>query len=232
MRFGKNLSRRIRFLILEKIVLPIAIAPLKGLIWSWRRRGPDAEVWREFEHEPRVILATYHGMFLDLLGYAHLAPEIGKRLLVMLTPSLDGRLLGAAIAHFEIDHVLATYGQRGVAGAREFSARVADGALGLIAVDGPRGPAGDVRPEVLQLARAANAKIYLVVTSGHPSLGFNSWDRAHLPLPFSVTDLCLKRFVPLEGADDVNRVELQTAMHEAARKLGSPIFRNRADRRG
>jgi lysophospholipid acyltransferase (LPLAT)-like uncharacterized protein len=224
MRLGRNLPRRIRFFTLEKIVLPIAVVPLKILIWSWRKRGPDAEVLRELAGAPRAILVTYHGMLLDLLGYAHLAPEIGKRLLVMLTPSLDGRLLGAAIAHFEIDHLLATYGKRGIAGAREFSRRVEQGALGLIAVDGPRGPAGVARPEVLHLARAGNAKIYLAVTSGHPSVGFNSWDRAHLALPFAATEFSLRRFAPIEGSDEANLAALQSAMEQAARDLRSPIF--------
>jgi lysophospholipid acyltransferase (LPLAT)-like uncharacterized protein len=231
MRFGENLPRRIRFFILEKIVLPIAIVPLKILIWTWRGRGPDAEVLRELAGAPRAILVTYHGMFLDLLGYAHLAPKIGKRLLVMLTPSLDGRLLGAAIAHFEIDHLLATYGKRGVAGAREFSRRVEQGALGLIAVDGPRGPAGVVRPEVLQLAKTANAVIYLAVTSGHPSVQFSSWDRAHLALPFAVTEFKLSRFVPIEGSEEANLAALQAATEEAARDLRGSIFDKEAARR-
>jgi lysophospholipid acyltransferase (LPLAT)-like uncharacterized protein len=231
MRFGENLPRRIRFFILEKIVLPIAIVPLKVLVLSWRRRGPDAEVLHELASTPRAILVTYHGMFLALLGYAHLAPKIEKRLLVMLTPSLDGRLLGAAIAHFEIDHLLATYGKRSVAGARQFSRRVEQGALGLIAVDGPRGPVGVARPEVLQLARATNAKIYLAVTSGHPSVGFKSWDHAHLPLPFAVTEFCLKRFVPIEGSDETNLAALQAAMEEGARELHSPIVDDAAARR-
>ncbi len=231
MRFGNNLPRRIRFVILEKIVLPVAIVPLKVLIWTWRRRGPDEEAWREMASAPRAILVTYHGMFLDLLGYAHRVPKIGKRLLVMLTPSLDGRLLGAAIAHFQIDHVLATYGKRGVAGSLEFSRRVEEGALGLIAVDGPRGPAGIAGPEALQLARAAQAQIYLAVTSGHPSVGFNSWDHAHIALPFAVTEFCLKRFVPIEGSDEANLTALQAAMEQTARELGSSIFAAAAARR-
>jgi lysophospholipid acyltransferase (LPLAT)-like uncharacterized protein len=230
MRFGENLPRRIRFFILEKIVLPIAILPLKILVRSWRRRGPDSGVLHELASEPHAVLITYHGMFLDLLGYAHLAPEIGKQLLVMLTPSLDGRLLGAALKHFEIDHLLATYGKHGVAGSLEFSRRVEQGALGLIAVDGPRGPAGVARPEVLHLARACKAQIYLAVTSGHPSVGFKSWDRAQLPLPFAVTEFSLRRFTPIEGSDEANLAALQAAMEQAARDLRSPVFDNAAAR--
>jgi lysophospholipid acyltransferase (LPLAT)-like uncharacterized protein len=231
MRLGRNLLRRIRFFILEKIVLPIAIVPLKGLCWSWRKRGPDAEAWRQTVTAPRAILVTYHGMFLQLLGYADRVPPEGKRLLVMLTPSLDGRLLGAAMAHFQIDHLLATYGKRGVAGAREFSRRVANGALGLIAVDGPRGPAGVASSEVLRLARAAEAEIYLAVTAGHPGVKFNSWDRAHLPLPFAATELSIRRFAPIEGSDEANLAALQAAMEQAARELRSPIFHDLAARR-
>lgn len=224
MRFGENLPRRIRFFILEKILLPIAIVPLKAVVLTWRRRVSDAEMVREVLSAPRAILVTYHGMFLDLLGYAYLPPKSGKRLLAILTPSLDGRLLGAALEHFEIDHLLATYGKRGVAGSLEFSRRVEQGALGLLAVDGPRGPAGVARPGVLQLARACNAQIYLAVTSSHPSVSFRSWDRARLPLPFAVTEFRLTRFAPIEGSDEANLAALQNAMERAARELRSPIF--------
>src|SRR5215469_2355922 len=225
MQLGQNLPRRIRFFILEKFVLPIAIVPLKALIWSWRKRGPDPETWHQMVTARRAIIVTYHGMFLQLLGYAHRVPPSGKRLLVMLTPSLDGRLLGAALAHFEIDHLLATSRKGGIADAREFSRRVGEGALGLIAVDGPRGPAGVVGPEVLRLARAAGAEVYLAVTTDHLGVQFNSWDRAHLPLPFAVTEFNLRRFAPIEGSDDANLAALQAAMEEMARDLRSSIFK-------
>jgi lysophospholipid acyltransferase (LPLAT)-like uncharacterized protein len=224
MRPRSNLPRRIRFFILQKLVLPAAVVPLKILFRSWRRRGPDPAVWQEMANSPRVIIVTYHGMFLHLLAYADLIPKIGRRLLVMLTPSLDGRLLGAAFRHFEIDYLLATHGQRGVAGSLEFIGRVENHAIGLIAVDGPRGPALIAQKQVLQIARAANAEIYLAITSAGRGLRFRSWDHAHLPFPFATIEFRMQRFSPSEGSDSSNLGAMQAAMAHTAREIRSPLF--------
>ena len=177
--------RRLRFFILEKILLPIMIVPLRLLIRTWRAAGPDDALVAAVFREPRLVFVTCHGMFLHLLRFAQLAPDHGRRLVVMLSPSLDGRLLAASLRYFGIDSVSAASGRRGVAGAREFRRRIEGGDIGVVAVDGPRGPRGIVKPGALQLAAAAHAAVVVAVTVGRAGLTLGSWDRAHLPLPFA-----------------------------------------------
>src|SRR5512143_3057763 len=94
--------RRFRFLLLEKVVLPSAIIPLRLLIKTWRPYGPDPAILRTIMQTPRLIFVTYHGVFLHLLEFAQIAPAHGRRLVVMLSPSLDGRLLAAMLQRFGI----------------------------------------------------------------------------------------------------------------------------------
>jgi lysophospholipid acyltransferase (LPLAT)-like uncharacterized protein len=210
--------RRLRFLLVERIFLPMAIVPFKLLVRSWRRADPDPDALRAVLAAPRIVLLTFHGMLLHLVAFSVLANDAGRRLVVMLSPSLDGRLLAAFLSHFGIDHVSATTGSRGAAGSREFIRRIAAGDVGVIAVDGPRGPCCSVAPGFARIARAADAAIGLIATSADRGVRFGSWDRAHLPLPFARIAMSIRFPV----ANDAAAVE--TELLGAAHALQSPVL--------
>jgi lysophospholipid acyltransferase (LPLAT)-like uncharacterized protein len=210
-------ARRLRFFLLERIVLPIAIVPFRLLMWSWRRRDPDPETLRMLLASPRAVLLTFHGMLLHLVAFAPLIDAAGRRLVVMLSPSRDGRLLAAFLAHFGIDHVRASTSSRGMRGSRELIRRVAAGDIGVIAVDGPRGPCCVTAPGSVRVAAAAEATAFLAVTSAERGIRFGSWDRAHLPGPFARVELRLVRAAELEHA------QIDAALLASARDIDSPI---------
>jgi hypothetical protein len=173
------------------------------------------------------VVATFHGMLLQLLALRR--PTRARRVVVMLSPSLDGRLLAAALRYFDVDHVYATSGSRGVAGSREFIRRVAAGDLGIIAADGPRGPCGVAKPGFLQIAAAAQAHVTLAVASARRGITFGSWDRAHLPLAFARVQFSLRVLPPPACGDDAGALgAAQTALQESARAMGSPVLSPRS----
>ena len=218
-------ARRLRFFILETLVLPIAIVPLRALVRSWRRRTPDDGSVARSLAAPRLVLATYHGMLLHLLAFAPLCARHGRRLVVMLSPSLDGRLLAAALAYFGIDHVRGTSGSRAIAGSREFLRRVEAGDVGVVAVDGPLGPCCAAKAGFLHLAAAARASVLLATTSAGRGLRFGSWDRAHLPLPFASVELALRLLPPpVATAGDRELATIQSLMLADARRMASPVL--------
>jgi len=217
--------RRFRFFLLEKIVLPAAIVPLRLLIRTWRRRGPDEATLRAVMQTPRVIFVTYHGMLLHLLKFAPIPPAYGRRLVVMLSPSRDGQLLAATLRRFGIAHVSGTSGSRGVAGSLEFIERIKAGDIGVVAADGPRGPCCMAKDGVLRIAAAAGACVAPVMTSASWGARFGSWDRAHLPAPFARVELSLQ-LLPAPAAGDNARAlpAMQEALLGAARRIGSPVL--------
>jgi lysophospholipid acyltransferase (LPLAT)-like uncharacterized protein len=215
-----NWRRRTRFFVLEKLVLPLIITPLRVVVWSWRRAEPETAALHELMETPRAILATYHGMFLQLLAYPPLSQ---RRLFVVLTPSLDGRLLGTALRYFGIDYLAVARGNRGVAGSREFARRLRGGEIAIMAVDGPRGPAGVAQAHVLRLAQLSQASVFLAITSAPRGIRFGSWDRSCLPLPFSRIKCRLRGFDGGNGNESSSVKALQTAMVRAAREINSPI---------
>ncbi len=217
--------RRLRFFILEKLVLPVAIIPFRLLIRTWRKHGPDEAALHVMMQAPRVILATYHGMVLHLLAFSDIVAPYGRRLVVMVSPSLDGRLLAAAFKHFGITHVWGTSGNRAVAGSFEFIERVRAGDVGVVAADGPCGPCCVAKPGVLRIAAAADAHLTLTVTTAGRGIHFGSWDRAHLPGPFARVQMSFQLLPPpIKGDIERTLPAIQAALLDTARRLRSPVL--------
>ncbi len=196
--------RRLQFLALRKLALPLLAVPLMLVMKSWRKRVLREDVLEELIRSPHAVLATCHGMFLHLLSFSSLVTGRGRKLVVMLSPSLDGRLLASLLSYFDIDHVLATSGANAVGGSLELIRRIRAGDIAVVAVDGPRGPCFVAKEGFLTLANAADAPLFLAMTSGRAGLKFGSWDRAHLPLPFTRVSLTL---VPLRNGDECDNQE-------------------------
>jgi len=66
---------------------------------------------------------------------------------------------------------------------RAMAKALRDGHDVVIAVDGPSGPAGQVRPGALWLSRLTGCPILPVGIAASPSLALPRWDRMVLPLP-------------------------------------------------
>lgn len=59
------------------------------------------------------------------------------------------------------------------------------GLPGAVTVDGPRGPAYQVKPGIIEMARRARVPIVPYLPLPQSYWSFNSWDRFRLPKPFS-----------------------------------------------
>lgn len=225
MKLPVNWHRRLRFFALEQIALPAGILPLRMLVRTWRVQGSDQPSFLDAMAAPRALVATFHGMFLHLLAYSHIPPQYGRRLVVLVSPSLDGRLLAATLSHFGIDHVFGTTSARGVGGAREFISRIAAGEIGIIAADGPNGPCCAAKPGLLEIAAIADARIFLATTSATPGLTLPSWDRTHLPAPFATVKLKGNPFTPEAAAAPGDQLAaMQSELIDLARSIASPVL--------
>jgi len=217
-------ARRLRFAALEKAVLPLGIGPLRLLVRSWRASGRDHPNVLAAVMAPRAVLATWHGMFLHLLAYAPIVLR-RRRLVVLVSPSLDGRLLAAALGRFGIDHVFGAGSSREIGGAREFIARIASGDMGVVAADGPRGPCCVAKAGVLEVAALADAQIFLAATSARRGLILPSWDRSHLPPPFAKLHIAVRRFdCESEPVTDARLAAMQSGLLAMTRALSSPVL--------
>ena len=218
------LPRRQYFFILEKILLPIVAFPFRLLVKSWRLPAADAVMIQRISETPRIMLVTFHGMLLHLLALPRFIPRQG---VVMLSPSYDGRLLAAFLKHFGVNHVFGSSRSRNIAGPLELIRRTQAGEVGLIAVDGPRGPRGVVKAGFLKLACAADAHLLLVTTSASRGITFKTWDRAHIPAPFATLQVSLQLLPPPKRAEaERNLSAVQALLLASVREVGSPIVQD------
>ncbi|MGH7847072.1 MAG: DUF374 domain-containing protein [Candidatus Binatia bacterium] len=207
--------------------MPIAVFPFRQLIKTWRFQVPDAAKIQEFAANERLVLATYHGMFFHLLAFAPLVLQHGRRIVVMASPSLDGRLLAALLRRFGIESVSASSRSRSLAGTAEFIRRIKAGDIGLIAVDGPQGPRCVVKPGLLKIAAVARAQMLLVATSASYGVTFGTWDRAHLPGPCARIELSFE-ILPAPSKNGIGKEVsyVATALQARARNIASPVVRD------
>lgn len=217
---GAVTARALRFALLQRAVLPLATPVCRTLVATWRiAESPSSPATSaDLADTPRAVVGVCHGALLHTLALSRLPALRRRRVVVLLGPSRDGRLLAAFLARFGIGHAVGTIGARAVAGGHDFARRVAAGEIGVVGIDGPRGPRGRVTPGWLRLAAAADAVPYLVVTSAAPGLTFASWDRAHLPAPFARIEAWC---APVPGADVA---AAQRRLDEAERLLGSTVL--------
>lgn len=127
------------------------------------------------------LVAFWHGDQLPLLGHRPCG-----RLVAPVSLSADGRLQARILARLGIGHVSGSSSRGGAGALRGLWRALRGGALALMAVDGPRGPRGTVKPGVIYLARRTGLPIWPVGVA--VSRGWRlrrAWDRYLLPCPFA-----------------------------------------------
>lgn len=72
----------------------------------------------------------------------------------------------------------------------EMIERLRAGLPGAVTVDGPNGPAHEVKPGIIEMARLAGVPVVPYVTLPQRYWSFPSWDAFRLPKPFTHIDVC------------------------------------------
>ena len=104
--------------------------------------------------------------------------------------SRDANALAIATAKLGIHVVRGSSAKNGVnkggkAARDQMLEHMKNGIIGTLTIDGPKGPAKEVKPGVIDIAKKSGCAIipYLVIPKSY--WAFKSWDRFRLPKPFS-----------------------------------------------
>ncbi|MCC5876533.1 MAG: DUF374 domain-containing protein [Candidatus Sumerlaeia bacterium] len=229
---NKGTKRKIKFFLIRTFLLPLIILVMKILARTWRL-DPDADpqVQKMMEAD-RALMAVCHGCFPTVIPYSILARRMRRPLTLMTSPSKDGHLLDIVVRSFGIDVVKGSSASRAVSGSRSLIQAVRDGKLGILAIDGPRGPRAVPKPGYLALTAATEARFFLVTASASGSFKFKSWDRMFIPHPFARIKIRVAEHTPRlhEGETDAEAIlRLQQRILSDARELNSPIAVGLAD---
>ena len=168
----------------------------------------------------RVLLCTWHQHFFSAIRYFQKYRDFKPAL--MISKSSDGEII-AGVAEKSGWHTMRGSSSRG---GKEALRKMIDhlnqtGLAGHI-VDGPKGPAGNVKAGVIQLAHAADAAIIPFYISADRAWYFNSWDSFFIPKPFARVVISfgeMIKFTPAENpaAFENQRLYLENIMRPELR---------------
>ncbi|MBI4913581.1 MAG: lysophospholipid acyltransferase family protein [Acidobacteria bacterium] len=171
----------------------------------------------------RIILAFWHRRLLMMpLSYpwARRAPDGSPRgVAILSSDSRDGERSAATWRWFGIHAVRGTASDDGAKALVRMIRAVREGWDFGITPDGPKGPALQLKPGVLALARKTGAWIVPVTVAMPRGWTLRTWDRMRIPSPFSeVTVRYGEPWRPGPGgeeAEDARRLQVEMDVLEA-----------------
>jgi lysophospholipid acyltransferase (LPLAT)-like uncharacterized protein len=127
-----------------------------------------------------VVFALWHGNLLPPT-YRHR----GQGIVTLASRSGDGEYITRILHHWNYHVVRGSSSRGGDTALRELVRLVRTGRSVAITVDGPRGPAGALKPGVLQIAQLTGAPLVPVGSAASRAWRLGSWDRFLVPKPFA-----------------------------------------------
>ncbi len=157
-----------------------------------------------------VIYACLHRDILPCLMFVRAA-----RPHLLVSGSEDGDILVRALGG-EGGGFAFVRGATGEGGGRalvELRRLLATGAAVGVAVDGPKGPFGEIRDGVAHLSHLTGAPVVPLKAVPGPALRLRTWDRTVVPLPFSRVRLAVGApVVAHEGPAEAGAAALRAAL--------------------
>ena len=165
----------------DKVIGRVVAVLVRALFGTMRiRRLGRARVDRLRAQGAPFVFAVWHGQQLLLLGAHQDEPCT-----VLVSRSRDGGRLAGLLTAFGLGLSRGSSSRGAVGGARALRRALEQGSPPVLAVDGPRGPAGTVAPGAARLAAGVRGVVVPVATASRGALRLRSWDRASVPRPCS-----------------------------------------------
>ena len=169
------------------------------------------------EHPP-VIIAFWHNR-TALMAYFYERGCRGRTALTFISRSRDGQFMTDVASFFGIKAVRGSSSRHGAAALLAAVRAAGDPHVDLaITPDGPRGPRYQIQPGLIRLAQLTQRPIIAITYRLQWKLELKSWDRFHVPLPFSACHLTTSEpiFVPQEATE----AELAVILERITQALG------------
>lgn len=189
---------------------------LGALARTWRVEVTGTEHLRSARARGPFVFALWHHTLLPLLWW-HRAEGIT----LLVSRHDDGALLAGAAARLGYRLARGSSTRGGATGLRGVIRALAAGSAVAVTPDGPRGPAGVVKPGVVSAARHAGAPILPVAAGARRAWRARSWDGLTVPLPFARVRVAYTPPFDPPADDDLACRELEARLDAAARAAGA-----------
>jgi lysophospholipid acyltransferase (LPLAT)-like uncharacterized protein len=169
------------------------------------------------------IFALFHGPHFPVLYYWR-----HRALCVVTSRSSDGQILTNILHSMGFETVRGSSSRGGMRATIELARRIQQGQDIAVAVDGPRGPAMEVKPGIVLLGKITGRPIIPITACAKSFWRFQSWDQFRLPLPFNKALIVASEpiLVP-EDADDQQieqiRADLEITMNQVQQQIDTEM---------
>ena len=198
-----NTSRIIK----SDIFLDVFYGILRTYGRSFRIMVINEEPWMDYLRKGgSVLLCGWHQQFFATVAYFQKFKEFSPSL--MISQSNDGDIGAGICRRAGWRPIRGSSSQGGLKALRRIIGELRRSRLAGHIVDGPRGPAGIVKPGTITLALAARAVIVPVSISADRAWFFNSWDRFMLPKPFAEIRFAFGAMIHPDGPEGKADVEV------------------------
>ncbi len=171
------------------------------------------------ERRPTILVVWHHQLFLASWLIWSFGVRRGLPVLVLISRSRDGtlgtevgRLLGAEVAR-------GSTSRGGGAALRQLVRALAAGRTVLVIPDGPRGPAGELKPGVVALAELGRVPVLPLGMAVDRGWRLRSWDRMVIPKPFARLRVLVGDERRLGGLDEADRETARRQLQDELDRL-------------
>ncbi len=179
----RQFKKNIKFF-LGKVFAFLVYRIIRGYSWTFRLTVENERNWMSYlEQGGSVLICTWHQQFLAVIRHFQ---NYGKyRPGMIISKSRDGDVIADVAVRTGWIPVRGSSSRGGSEALTEMIARLKETRFAGHIVDGPRGPAGTVKPGLIRLAQATDAVIVPICVVAEKAWHANSWDRFLIPKPFS-----------------------------------------------
>ncbi len=164
--------------------------------------------WMDYlEQGGSVLLCCWHQQFFSAIR--HFKTMQAYRPPLMISKSSDGTIIAGVARRTGWNPVLGSSSRGGAEALRGMIDAFRTSRLAGHVVDGPRGPAGQIKAGVIRLAHAVEAVIVPFYTDADRAWFFDSWDNFLLPKPFSRVTLTYGDMIRFSPTTDPVEFEAQ-----------------------
>jgi len=191
--------------------------------WTFRLQVVNEGAWKEcHKNGGTVLLCTWHQHFFGAIR--HFQSYHAYKPGLMISKSKDGQIIAEVARRSGWDPIRGSSSRGGLEAMLKIIDKLKKDRLVGHIVDGPRGPAGEVKAGVIRISHAADAVIVPFYIQADKAWYFNSWDHFMLPKPFSKVTLLFDEMVKFPATTDNElfenqRIQLQEIMRKGAKNL-------------
>ncbi len=178
---------------------------LLGLTLRYRVEDPSGQKLKAAPGVPVIWVFWHNCLFAAPLTKTRFSGSAPASALA--SASRDGAVIESVVTCFGVKTVRGSSSRRGVAALIALKKALKAGEQLFVTPDGPRGPRYHLQPGVVKLAQSSGAPIIPVRFTHSSSWRLKSWDRFHIPKPFSKVLISIGEAIQVPAELDENGFE-------------------------